>query len=296
MSSEKLVTEKQNQNSKNINEMTTIDILKVINNEDALIAQVINTKLADISEVVELIYQKYQKGGRLIYIGAGSSGAIAILDADEMFPTYGVSKEQFFAIMAGGEDAVKLMHEGFEDNKELAIADLKAVNFSSNDILVGIAASGRTPYVLSALKYCQEVNGLGIGLAMIANPELAAYTTKTITIETGEEVIAGSTRMKAGTATKMVLNMISTVLMVKCGKVYQNLMVDFVVINEKFKRRAEDIVSLVTKADHDKVLKALNASEYQCKNAIVMLAKNVDYQTSVQLLAEHDGNLSKILS
>lgn len=295
MSSEKLVTEKQNQNSKSIDQMSTFDILKVINNEDALIAQAISAKLADISEVVELIVQKYQTGGRLIYIGAGSSGAIAILDADEMFPTYGVSKEKLFAIMAGGKDAVKLMHEAFEDNQELAIADLKAINFNANDILVGVAASGRTPYVLSALKYCQEVGGLGIGLAMVANPELAAYTTKTITIETGEEVIAGSTRMKAGTATKMVLNMISTALMVKCGKVYQNLMVDFVVINEKFKRRAEGIVSLVTKADRDAVLAALNASEYQCKNAIVMLAKDVDYQTSVQLLEQHDGNLSKIL-
>lgn len=295
MSSRELVTEKQNQNSKNIDQMATIDILKVINNEDASIAQAIETKLADISEVVELIYQKYQVGGRLIYIGAGSSGAIAILDADEMFPTYGVSKEKFFAIMAGGEDAVKLMHESFEDNQELAIADLKAVNFNSNDILVGIAASGRTPYVLSALKYCQEIGGLGIGLAMVANPKLATYTTKTITIETGEEVIAGSTRMKAGTATKMVLNMISTALMVKCGKVYQNLMVDFVVINEKFKRRAEGIVSLVTNAGYDKILAALNDSEYQCKNAIVMLAKNVDYQTSVQILEAYNGNLSKIL-
>lgn len=295
MSLEKLTTEKINENSKNIDRMSTIEILKVINSEDAKVARAINDKLDDINEAIELIYEKFQKGGRLIYIGAGSSGAIGKIDADEIFPTYGVSTDRMFAIMAGGDKAVKLLHEGFEDNQELAIKDLKAVNFNANDILVGITASGRTPYVLSALKYCQEVGGLGIGLAMVANPTLATYVAKVITIATGEEVITGSTRMKAGTATKMVLNMISTALMVKCRKVYQNLMVDFVVINEKFKLRAMNIVATVTKLEQEKVREALEASKYKCKNAIVMLMKHVDYPTSVQLLEQHDGDLAQIL-
>lgn len=292
---EKLVTEKSNDNSKNIDQLSTTEILKIINDEDATVARAVENKLSDIAEAVELIYQKFQAGGRVIYLGAGSSGAIAKLDAEEMFPTYGVSTDRLFAIMAGGENAAKLLHEGFEDNEALAIEDLKAVNFNANDILIGIAASGRTPYVLSALKYSQAIGATSIGIAMVANPVFSEYVTKVVAIETGAEVIAGSTRMKAGTATKMVLNMISTALMIKCGKVYQNLMVDFVVINEKFKLRALNIVATVTKAAHEKVLEALIASDYQCKNAIVMLMKNVDYQTSIKLLAEHNGALNQIL-
>ncbi|MBE4703779.1 N-acetylmuramic acid 6-phosphate etherase [Spiroplasma platyhelix] len=291
----KITTEKRNKNSKNIDRSSTMEILKIINKEDALIAKVVSKKLADISEVVDLIYQKFQAGGRLIYIGAGSSGRIGILDASEMLPTYGISTERIFGIIAGGDDALKLAKEGVEDNELLAIEDLKAVNFNANDILIGITASGRTPYVLSALKYCRAVKGLAIGLTMTTDPELSSYVEKVIIIETGQEVITGSTRMKAGTATKLVLNMISTALMVKYGKVYQNLMVDLVASNEKLKARVVNIVATITDADSEVILKTLATANYNCKNAIVMLVKNVDYQDSVRLLAKHNGSLAQIL-
>lgn len=291
----KITTEKRNENSKNIDKSSTIEILKIINNEDALIAKAIQNKLPDIAETVELIYQKFSTGGRLIYIGAGSSGRIGVLDASEMWPTYGIGQERIFGIIAGGDDALRLPIEGAEDDELQAIEDLKAINFNANDTLIGIAASGRTPYVLSALKYCQAVKGLAIGLSMVENSELVNYSDKVIAIETGPEVVTGSTRMKAGTATKLVLNMISTTLMIKYGKVYQNLMVDLIASNEKLKARVVNIIAIITSADNETILQTLAAADYNCKNAIVMLVKNVDYQTSISLLAEHDGSLANIL-
>lgn len=291
----KLPTEKRNIKSKNIDKISTIEILKIINDEDALVTSAIKEKLEDISETVDLIYERFNTGGRLIYIGAGSSGRIAILDASEMLPTYGISTDRIFAIIAGGDPALKYPQEGVEDDELLAIKDLKAVNFNSNDILIGIAASGRTPYVVSALKYCQSVKGLAIGLTMVENSKLSSYATKVITINTGQEVITGSTRMKAGTATKLVLNMISTSLMIKYGKVYQNLMVDLIASNEKLKARVVNIISTITNIDNKIIIKTLAAAKFNCKNAIIMLVKNVDYQTSVDLLAQHDDNLAKIL-
>lgn len=291
----KISTERRNKNSKNIDKSSTIEILKIINKEDALVAKAVSEKLDEIEKTVALIFEKFKKGGRLIYLGAGSSGRIGVLDASEMLPTYGISRDQIFGIIAGGEKALIYPCEGVEDDELLAIEDLKAVNFSGDDVLIGIAASGRTPYVLAGLKYCQSVNGLAIGLTMTTEPELSAYSDQVIIIETGQEVVTGSTRMKSGTATKLVLNMISTTVMIKYGKIYQNLMVDLVATNEKLKARVASIVSMITKADSVLIMKTLSIANYQCKNAIVMVAKDVDYPTSVQLLAEYDGNLSKIL-
>lgn len=291
----KISTEKRNKNSRNIDRSSTLEILKIINNEDTLVAKAVKKKMKDIAEAVDLIYEEFKTGGRLIYLGAGSSGRIGVLDASEMLPTYGISNDRIFGIMAGGTEALLLPKEGVEDDELLAIEDLKAINFNSKDILIGIAASGRTPYVLSALKYCQAVKGLAIGLTMTENSELSAYATKVIAIETGPEVVTGSTRMKAGTATKLVLNMISTSLMIKYGKVYQNLMVDLIATNEKLKARVVNIVAAITAADSETILKTLALANYNCKNAIVMLVKNVNYKTSVQLLKKHDGSLAKVL-
>ncbi|MGL5268324.1 MAG: N-acetylmuramic acid 6-phosphate etherase [Spiroplasma sp.] len=291
----KIDTEKQNVKSLEICKKSTYEILTIINNEDALIAQTVKKELKEISKVIELIYDKFKAGGRLIYLGAGSSGRLGVLDASEMWPTYGISNKQIFGIIAGGNDALRIPQEGVEDDELLAIDDLKAVDFNSNDILIGITASGRTPYVLSALRYCQAVQGLGIGLTMNANSGLEEHATKVITIDTGQEVIAGSTRMKAGTATKLVLNMISTTLMIKCGKVYQNLMIDVIATNEKLKARVLNIVATITNADTETIARILVKAEYNCKNAIIMLVKGVSYQKSVSLLTQHNGNLAKIL-
>lgn len=291
----KIDTEKQNIKTLEIDKKSTYEILEIINNEDALVAYAVRKELKEISEAVDLIYDKFKSGGRLIYIGAGSSGRIGILDASEMWPTYGVSTDRIFGIIAGGNDAMRFPQEGVEDDELLAIEDLKAINFNSSDILVGITASGRTPYVLAALKYCQAVKGLAIGLTMNCDSEISKYVTKVINIDTGQEVITGSTRMKAGTATKLVLNMISTTLMIKYGKVYQNLMIDVVASNEKLKARIVSIVAAITNVDSETIIKALVAADYNCKNAIIMLVKNVDYQTSISLLAKYDDNLAKIL-
>lgn len=291
----KIDTEKQNIKSVEIYKQNTNEILTLINNEDALVAQAIKKELPVISEIIELIYARFVVGGRLIYIGAGSSGRLGILDASEMLPTYGISNDRIFGIIAGGDDALKFPQEGVEDDELLAIDDLKAVDFSSKDILVGITASGRTPYVLSALRYCQEVEGLAIGLTMCSNSELEKHAEKVIAIDTGPEVITGSTRMKAGTATKLVLNMISTTLMVKFGKVYQNLMIDVIASNEKLKSRVLNIIKTITNTNVETISKVLSQAEYSCKNAIIMLVKNISYQDSVRLLEQHNGNLASIL-
>ncbi|KMQ92455.1 n-acetylmuramic acid 6-phosphate etherase [Lasius niger] len=249
---------------------STYEILTIINNEDALIAQAIKKELKEISKVIELIYDKFKTGGRLIYLGAGSSG---------------------------GNDALRFSQEGVEDDELLAIDDLKAVDFNSNDILIGITASGRTPYVLSALRYCQVVQGLGIGLTMNANSGLEEHATKVITIDTGQEVIAGSTRMKAGTATKLVLNMISTTLMIKYGKVYQNLMIDVIATNEKLKARVLNIVEIITNADTETIAKILVKAEYNYSQKMVngLVAKQIEipivYEDDDLIIVDKPNNL-----
>lgn len=293
---ENVSTEKCNINSLDIDKKSTYDILEIINNEDALIAQSVKKELVSISQVVDLIYDKFKNNkGRLIYIGAGTSGRMGILDASEVLPTFNVKNDRIFGIIAGGKEALQFSQEGVEDNEKLAIEDLKKVNFNKNDILIGIAASGRTPYVISALKYCKSIDALGIGLTMSANSQMQKYATKVISINTGPEVIAGSTRMKAGTATKLVLNMISTSLMIKIGRVYQNLMINVVASNEKLKARVVEIIALITKLDNSEIIELLAKSNNKCKNAIIMALKNVTYQESIELLKNNEDNLSKIL-
>ncbi|ELL44950.1 N-acetylmuramic acid 6-phosphate etherase [Spiroplasma melliferum] len=293
----KIDTEQRNPNSTHIDQTDTKGILTIINNEDAKIAQAVQAKIPVITKVIDLIFPRFNQGGRLIYMGAGSSGRIGILDASEMLPTYGLDADRIVGIIAGGDSAIRTPAEGAEDDQDLAVNDLKKLNLQPLlDTVIGIGASGRTPYVLAGLKYAKTIGALSVGLCMTKNSEMIAIADEVIAIETGPEVITGSTRMKAGTATKLVCNMISTTLMVKLGKVYQNLMVDLVATNEKLKVRTAEIVKAVTNASDEVIAQALTAANYACKNAIVMILKNVSYVESQTLLTKYDNLVSKIIN
>jgi N-acetylmuramic acid 6-phosphate etherase len=237
-----LDTEKVNQNSLHIDEMSTIDILKTINNEDQKVAFAVQDVILQIAQAVDCIYEKMCLGGRLIYVGAGTSGRLGILDASECPPTYGVEPTLIQGIIAGGIKAVTQAVEGAEDSKQLAQIDLEKINLNDKDVVCGIAASGRTPYVIAGLQYVRKIGCSTISLCCVQNGEISKYANYPIEVVVGPEVVTGSTRMKAGTAQKMVLNMISTSVMIKRGKVFGNLMVDVQPTNEKLKMRAVSIV------------------------------------------------------
>lgn len=209
---------------------------------------------------------------------------------------YGLDNDRIIGIIAGGDRAIRIPVEGAEDDQDLAVNDLKKLNLQPLDTVIGIGASGRTPYVLAGLKYAKTTGALAIGLCMTKNSEMLAIADEVIAIETGPEVITGSTRMKAGTATKLVCNMISTTLMVKLGKVYQNLMVDLIATNEKLKVRTAEIVKAVTNASDEVTAQALTAANYACKNAIIMILKNVSYAESQALLNKYDNLINKIIN
>ncbi|QVK09140.1 N-acetylmuramic acid 6-phosphate etherase [Mycoplasma mycoides] len=288
-------TENINKNSLDIDKKSTSEIIKIINNEDIKVAYAIKKELKQISNVIDLIFERFKKGGRLIYIGSGTSGRLGILDASEMYPTYGINPNRIIGIIAGGNKAIKNPIEGAEDNEKLAIIDLNKIKLNSLDTVIGIASSGKTPYVLSALKYANKKDALSVGLCMTKNSEMTKIANQVISIKTGAEIITGSTRMKAGTATKLVCNMITTTLMIKLGKVYKNLMIDLVATNDKLKKRAFKIVKQITNAKDHIIYKALNESNFSCKHTITMILKNISYSESVLLLENCDNSLTKLL-
>ncbi|EXU60329.1 N-acetylmuramic acid 6-phosphate etherase [Mycoplasma mycoides] len=288
-------TENINKNSLDIDKKSTSEIIKIINNEDIKVAYAIKKELNQISNVIDLIFERFKKGGRLIYIGSGTSGRLGILDASEMYPTYGINPNRIIGIIAGGNKAIKNPIEGAEDNEKLAIIDLNKIKLNSLDTVIGIASSGKTPYVLSALKYANKKDALSVGLCMTKNSEMTKIANQVISVKTGAEIITGSTRMKAGTATKLICNMITTTLMIKLGKVYKNLMIDLVATNDKLKKRAFKIVKQITNAKDHIIYKALNESNFSCKHAIIMILKNISYSESVLLLENCDNSLTKLL-
>ena len=247
----KISTESRNPNTLDIDEISTIKILDKINNEDQIIAPKIKEKLSDISLVVDEVYEKLKNGGRLIYMGAGTSGRIGIIDAVECPPTFGVDYEMVQCLMAGGKDAFVKAKEGAEDNKELGIRDLKDIHLSSKDFVIGIAASGRTPYVIGGIEYAKKIGAKTACITTSSNSILASLVDYKIEIVVGPEVITGSTRMKSGTCQKMVCNMISTSVMIKLGKVYSNLMVDVKPTNEKLIQRSLNIIHEITDVSLD---------------------------------------------
>lgn len=239
-------TENKNLNTRDIDLLKTEEILIKINEEDKKIANCVETEIPNISLLVDAVYESLLNGGRLIYVGAGTSGRVGILDAVECRPTYGVSSELVMCLMAGGKDAFVEAVEGAEDNKELAINDLMNINLTEKDFVIGIAASGRTPYVISAVEYAKKLSAKTGCITTCKNSLLASLVDYKIEAVTGQEVITGSTRMKSGTAQKMITNMISTTVMIKLGKVYGNYMIDLLATNEKLVARQLSIISEVT--------------------------------------------------
>ncbi|MDR2008646.1 MAG: N-acetylmuramic acid 6-phosphate etherase [Alphaproteobacteria bacterium] len=287
----KIATENRNPNTLDIDRVSTLEMVQKINNEDKKIAIAIEKELPHIAAAIDIIVDKLSKGGRLIYAGAGTSGRLGILDASECPPTYGVSPELVQGVIAGGMEAVFKSVEGAEDSKEMAVADLKNLNFSAKDVLVGIAASGRTPYVIGALEYANGLNAETIAIANSKNSPIGNTAKIKIEVEVDAEVITGSTRMKAGSAQKMILNMLSTGTMVKLGKVYSNLMVDVQALNAKLVERCKKIFMEATGADYATAEEYLNNSKYNVKAAILMYESKLNFEDSLELLATHNGVL-----
>lgn len=267
----KLTTEQRNAASANIDKVSTLEMVKIINDEDKKIAAAVSEVLPQIARAIDIIAEKIGNGGRLFYIGAGTSGRLGVLDASECPPTFGVANDLVQGIIAGGNYALTNAVEGAEDDKNLAVQDLAEKNFGAADVLVGIAASGRTPYVISAIDYAKKIGAVTLGVSCVENSALAKIVDIDITPVTGAEVVTGSTRMKAGTATKMVLNMLTTGAMIKLGKVYGNLMVDVHATNEKLRDRAKRIVIAATGCDEVTAVEMLKKFNGSAKSAIDFL-------------------------
>lgn len=291
-----IVTEQKNERSKNIDNLSTIEALQLINDEDKQVAFAVEKELEHIAEAIEVVYEKMAKGGRLIYCGCGTSGRLGILDAVECPPTFGTDPELVQAVMAGGMMAFVKAVEGAEDDVELGVKDLKNIQFTNKDILVGIAASGRTPYVIGAIEYAKSIGAKTISVTCCPGSQINLITDVSIAPQPGPEVITGSTRLKSGTAQKMVLNMISTCVMIKLGKVYGNLMVDVKATNEKLVERTVSIVRSAAKASDEKARETLAKCGYSAKTAIVMILCDMEAEEAEDALIKANGRIAKIIN
>ena len=290
-----LITEQRNPNSMHVDSLSALEIVQLMNEEDKQVPLAIEKCLPQIAQAVECIVAAFQQGGRLVYIGAGTSGRLGVLDASECPPTFGVSPEMVKGIIAGGERALRHPIEGAEDSKSQAVVDLQTIQFSSKDVLVGIAASGRTPYVIGALEYAKSLGSVTISIA--SNPNSAMANIVDIAIDTvvGPEVLTGSSRLKSGTAQKLVLNMLTTASMILMGKCYQNLMVDVQASNEKLKSRAIRIVMQATDCDKALAEETLKQADQNAKLAIMMILSGLDRAQAEALLEKHQGKLQLAL-
>ena len=290
-----LITEQRNPNSMHVDSLSALEIVQLMNEEDKQVPLAIEKCLPQIAQAVECIVAAFQQGGRLVYIGAGTSGRLGVLDASECPPTFGVSPEMVKGIIAGGERALRHPIEGAEDSKAQAVVDLQTIHFSSKDVLVGIAASGRTPYVIGALEYAKSLGSVTASIA--SNPNSAMANIVDIAIDTvvGPEVLTGSSRLKSGTAQKLVLNMLTTASMILMGKCYQNLMVDVQASNEKLKARAIRIVMQATDCDKTLAEETLKQADQNAKLAIMMILSGLDRAQAEALLEKHQGKLQLAL-
>ena len=290
-----LITEQRNPNSMHVDSLSALEIVQLMNQEDKQVPLAIEKCLPQIAQAVERIVAAFQQGGRLVYIGAGTSGRLGVLDASECPPTFGVSPEMVKGIIAGGERALRHPIEGAEDSKAQAVVDLQTIHFSSKDVLVGIAASGRTPYVIGALEYAKSLGSATVSIA--SNPNSAMANIVDIAIDTvvGPEVLTGSSRLKSGTAQKLVLNMLTTASMILMGKCYQNLMVDVRASNEKLKARAIRIVIQATDCDKALAEETLKQADQNAKLAIMMILSELDRAQAEALLEKHHGKLQLAL-
>lgn len=286
---DQLATERRNEQTMQLDEMTVEDVLRVMNAEDQTVATVIREQIPVIAEVVKHVIASFKNGGRLIYIGAGTSGRLGILDAAECVPTFGVSPDMVVGLIAGGERALIKAVEGAEDSRTLAVDDLRALQLEARDTVIGIAASGRTPYVIGGLDYAKEVGAVTAAISCNTDAVISGNARYAIEVETGPEVLTGSTRLKAGTAQKLVLNMISTAAMIGVGKVYQNLMVDVQSTNEKLEIRAKRMIREATGVDAITAERVFGEAHGHVKTAIVMILANVPHAEAVERLQQANG-------
>ena len=290
-----LITEQRNPNSMHVDSLSALEIVQLMNQEDKQVPLAIEKCLPQIAQAVERIVAAFQQGGRLVYIGAGTSGRLGVLDASECPPTFGVSPEMVKGIIAGGERALRHPIEGAEDSKAQAVFDLQTIHFSSKDVLVGIAASGRTPYVIGALEYAKRLGSVTVSIASNTNSAMANIVDIAIDTVVGPEVLTGSSRLKSGTAQKLVLNMLTTASMILVGKCYQNLMVDVQASNEKLKARAIRIVMQATDCDKTLAEETLKQADQNAKLAIMMILSGLDRAQAEALLEKHQGKLQLAL-
>ena len=288
-----LISEQRNSASLNLDQLSALEIVQLMNQEDQKVALAVNDQLAQIAQAVEVIVSAFQQGGRLIYQGAGTSGRLGVLDASECPPTFGVPFGQVIGLIAGGDRAIRKAVENAEDNREAGKADLMQIQLSDKDVVVGLAVSGRTPYVLGGLAYAKSLGAKTVAISCNAHSEMAEIADISITPIVGAEVLTGSSRLKAGTAQKMVLNMLSTASMVLMGKCYQNLMVDVQATNEKLRHRAVNIVMQATECDCDTAKHYLSLADNQAKLAIMMILGNLDKAQASVLLTQSQGKLGQ---
>lgn len=293
---ETLTTEAFRPELSEIDRLPTLEIAKLMNTEDATVPAAVAERLPLIASAIDGIAERMSRGGRLIYAGAGTAGRLGILDASECPPTFNTDPSEVVGLIAGGPGAMVTSVEGAEDSKELAAADLDALSLTPDDTVVGISASGRTPYAVGAVEHARTRGALTVGLSCNAGSALAAAAEHGIEIVVGPELLTGSTRLKAGTAQKLVLNMFSTITMIRLGKTYGNLMVDVRASNEKLRARSRRIVALATGAPDEEIERALTATGGEVKNAVLVLLGGVDGPTAARLLAESDGHLRAALA
>jgi N-acetylmuramic acid 6-phosphate etherase len=287
--------EQWNRDTIHIDEVSTIEMVNMFNREDQKIAIAVGKCNQAISTAIEMIVECMKKGGRLFYIGSGSGGKLGVLDATECPPTFGTDDNTVIGLISGGNEALSGWREDTEDDEELAVQDLRAKCFGDNDVLVAISASGNTPYVLSAARYAKSLGSKTIGLCCSLSGQLESLADVCVVIDVGPEVIMGSTRLKAGTAQKMVLNMLSSCSMIKLGKTYHNLMVDVKPINRKLKQRVIDMIALATGKGEAFAIQALEGAKGNVKTAILMLTLNVNATVAGALLKKHNGYLKKAI-
>ena len=292
---EQRLTEKRNAASRNLDRMTSREIVRLMNREDRKVAIAVGREGAAIARTVDAIVGRIRKGGRLIYVGAGSSGRMGVLDAAECAPTFGTSPRLVQALIAGGRRAISKAVEGAEDSQQNGERDLRAKKLTRNDVVVGIAASGTTPYVLGALKYARRRRATTVAVTSNLRMPVGRLAKFVIAPEVGPEVLTGSTRLKAGTSQKMVLNMLSTAVMARLGHVYENLMIDMMLTNEKLGERALRILAEASGKSVSAANHALRAAGHNMRVALVMLKRTVDARSARRLIARAEGDLRKAL-
>lgn len=295
MQLEKLTTEARNKDTMGLDQLSTNEMLILMNNEDKKVANAVEKELKSIHAVVDQIIAAFKQNGRLIYLGAGTSGRLGVLDAAECVPTFGVEPSMVQGLIAGGMKAMTIAVEGAEDSKELGLADLKEIQLTKNDVVVGIAASGRTPYVIGGLEYANQIGATTATISCNKDAEISQFATFPIEVNVGPEILTGSTRLKSGTAQKLILNMLSTVSMIGIGKVYQNLMVDVKPTNEKLEERSKRIIMEGTECSYELASQKFEEAGQQVKLAIVMILTESSKSEAEKKLAKANGFIRNTL-